>query len=1192
MVVDFHSFGSSSSANTGSSSGGSSSGGSSSGSGTSNKQKLWGGSEYNPKYGFAHTSTHPSTAAQLEAKAQEAARQMTAAEAAAKAQPPPPVDMVLHTGVTYSQALVENAATALNQQLFGGRQGVVVTGSGTEYKLMLNPNLSAMDQATRARFETVIGNALAGYQKTSEYGTFKKAEGGGFTVSQHTPSLFSYSTDTGELEVTFASGEVVPYSQLSTSELTAFGPQIETAKSEILLDINAQLGEKYQYSGKTSPQWQGGKIINLPTQIVSQDLLQAPSTPTELLLGSGGNRIETWPAFSPTSNMEVFNEGGVVMTQHATGLGMEYIDISSAGIPQITRIKFTGKSQPEIFATETFGKLKAENVSYTTTGGEVLNTSFGPVISTPIGEFFMHDYAQEIFEAPAQKFENATGLYLKTPGGFTKEIRPLSSGLYLTAGFAEQAIKGATALENMLVRGFQSTSNNWTAQEKAIVGSEIAASGSQLIEFPILVFSYGLGGALGEVAGGILGGAGSRAVLVEGATGKALKGVPEDVEQALLKKGGLAKYVEPEAKYVLTEGGVIRAISTVGKSDIKSIRPPGGKELSWTTFYETPKGEAVWTGLAKIAIPITEVGQAIEYTKGLGQVAMGEFRSAFGAYPERVVAGTTPMKIISSTIEEGMVKQEWSRGFGGMTRYIGPSNLGTLPQGLVEDITVGLRYGEGISGKAAIIKEQVGLTMNQAIAYPKALTTHYTLPMKPAIEKAMGMAYSAGRIGGESLRWGTVTGGLQAGYIGITAFSEGYSSAEAERLQGEDWNAGEEWSKITQPTNLQRLGLAKVEYGLGKAWERLQTREALSQIAGAAAGGMFLGAIEETQFQIRPLYRGSVGKVFKPEKLSPLPGEVPKGIYGAMDTFIGKPTGKVLNLVGKTAFKEEAVIPISAEARAAERIAYNEKIANLGYNERRAEVQGAFTKSYAKLRSNAAIRPQYVSAARMAEDIVTAKTAQANFAMQSYKPILATTITGGIQTTQGVKLQSQTAVKQASRLSETMAERMTTRTVQDMAERMAARQSTTLSERLTEQTATKQAARQTERLAERMAERMAVKQTTRQSERLVEKIATRIILRPPTQGLGFKQEYAKKPSLYKPSKVKDVRSLYADLISVAETEAIVGAGKARHPSILKHPELWKSETGRIPTAQQLSGQIKGGGSLSNMFKKQNGGRFL
>lgn len=86
MVVDFHSFGSSSSANTGSSSGGSSSGGSSSGSGTSNKQKLWGGSEYNPKYGFAHTSTHPSTAAQLEAKAQEAARQMTAAEAAAKAQ--------------------------------------------------------------------------------------------------------------------------------------------------------------------------------------------------------------------------------------------------------------------------------------------------------------------------------------------------------------------------------------------------------------------------------------------------------------------------------------------------------------------------------------------------------------------------------------------------------------------------------------------------------------------------------------------------------------------------------------------------------------------------------------------------------------------------------------------------------------------------------------------------------------------------------------------------------------------------------------------------------------------------------------------------------------------------------------------------------------------------------------------------
>lgn len=70
---------------------------------------------------------------------------------------------------------------------------------------------------------------------------------------------------------------------------------------------------------------------------------------------------------------------------------------------------------------------------------------------------------------------------------------------------------------------------------------------------------------------------------------------------------------------------------------------------------------------------------------------------------------------------------------------------------------------------------------------------------------------------------------------------------------------------------------------------------------------------------------------------------------------------------------------------------------------------------------------------------------------------------------------------------------------------------------------------------------------------------------------GGKEEKKKKKSPLKfTGKIKGKKSLYSDLLSVAQTELGVGAGRARHPSLKKHPELWKGEaTGRIPTSQML-----------------------
>jgi hypothetical protein len=71
-------------------------------------------------------------------------------------------------------------------------------------------------------------------------------------------------------------------------------------------------------------------------------------------------------------------------------------------------------------------------------------------------------------------------------------------------------------------------------------------------------------------------------------------------------------------------------------------------------------------------------------------------------------------------------------------------------------------------------------------------------------------------------------------------------------------------------------------------------------------------------------------------------------------------------------------------------------------------------------------------------------------------------------------------------------------------------------------------------------------------------------------GGGKEEKKKKKSQLRFTGKVSGRKSLYSDLLSVAQTELGVGAGRARHPSLKKHPELWKGEaTGRIPTSQML-----------------------
>ncbi len=84
-----------------------------------------------------------------------------------------------------AQDLAHSTAMEMNQTLFGGAEGVVVTASGSAYKVCLNKNLN-MDAATRARFAKVMSNSLAGYSKVIKNVSYAPAGDGCFLISQKT----------------------------------------------------------------------------------------------------------------------------------------------------------------------------------------------------------------------------------------------------------------------------------------------------------------------------------------------------------------------------------------------------------------------------------------------------------------------------------------------------------------------------------------------------------------------------------------------------------------------------------------------------------------------------------------------------------------------------------------------------------------------------------------------------------------------------------------------------------------------------------------------------------------------------------------------------------------------------------------------------------------------------------------------
>jgi len=104
---------------------------------------------------------------------------------------------------------------------------------------------------------------------------------------------------------------------------------------------------------------------------------------------------------------------------------------------------------------------------------------------------------------------------------------------------------------------------------------------------------------------------------------------------------------------------------------------------------------------------------------------------------------------------------------------------------------------------------------------------------------------------------------------------------------------------------------------------------------------------------------------------------------------------------------------------------------------------------------------------------------------------------------------------------------------------------------------------------------------------------------PPVEKLAFlipdfggkKRKKKKEEEYIKALKVpKGKRSLYADLLSVVQTELAIGPGKARQPSLRERPELWREEVGgRIPTAQMAErGGIK---KALPEFRKRVFGKF-
>ena len=121
-----------------------------------------------------------------------------------------------------SKTLAENTAAAMNMQVFGGRQGMIVTQIAPgAYAIEQNPALH-MDSATAERMSWVMGRALAGYRNVPQLqdATYERS-GYGYIIREHEPSNLS-SSESGEWQVTFGDkpGVWVPVSKMADTGYT------------------------------------------------------------------------------------------------------------------------------------------------------------------------------------------------------------------------------------------------------------------------------------------------------------------------------------------------------------------------------------------------------------------------------------------------------------------------------------------------------------------------------------------------------------------------------------------------------------------------------------------------------------------------------------------------------------------------------------------------------------------------------------------------------------------------------------------------------------------------------------------------------------------------------------------------------------------------------------------------------------
>jgi hypothetical protein len=113
-----------------------------------------------------------------------------------------------------------------------------------------------------------------------------------------------------------------------------------------------------------------------------------------------------------------------------------------------------------------------------------------------------------------------------------------------------------------------------------------------------------------------------------------------------------------------------------------------------------------------------------------------------------------------------------------------------------------------------------------------------------------------------------------------------------------------------------------------------------------------------------------------------------------------------------------------------------------------------------------------------------------------------------------------------------------------------------------------------ERMGERMAERFAERSSQRVAQKLAlkvaEKTAEKLILLPAYRGAMLTPRKEEPTRRFATPRTRSVRSMYADILSVGKSEVLYGKGTSA--SLVKHPELWKHEGGRVPTAEMLSGK--------------------